>query len=171
MIALEVRINGQRVCIAGADDLHVLNASFVSNRSMPDSVVIPELTYPDLSAAVAWLCSVLGFKERLRIGNHRAQLSFPGAGSLVATQGAPDENAGAEGHACHRVMVRVSNLSAHHEHAVKHGAKILSPPTDYPYGERQYSLEDPAGHRWVFSQSIADVDPASWGGELREGQG
>jgi hypothetical protein len=28
MIALEVKINGQRVCVAGADDLHVLNASF-----------------------------------------------------------------------------------------------------------------------------------------------
>jgi len=39
----------------------------------------------------------------------------------------------------------------------------LAPPTDYPYGERQYSAEDLGGHRWTFSQSIADVDPASWG--------
>ena len=28
MIALEVKINGQRVCVAGANDLHVLHASF-----------------------------------------------------------------------------------------------------------------------------------------------
>jgi len=134
---------------------------------MLDSVVIPELAYPDLGDAVAWLCSVLGCTERLRIGNHRAQLVFPGGGSLVATQGAPDSNAGLESYTCHRVMVRVSDVAAHHAHALKHRAKILSSPTDYPYGERQYSLEDPAGHRWVFSQSIADVDPAAWGGELR----
>jgi uncharacterized glyoxalase superfamily protein PhnB len=44
--------------------------------------------------------------------------------------------------------------------------KILSPPADYPYGERQYSVEDLGGRRWTFSQSIADSDPASWGGEL-----
>jgi hypothetical protein len=31
------------------------------------------------------------------------------------------------------------------------------------YGERQYSAEDLGGHHWVLSQSIADVDPASWG--------
>lgn len=47
-----------------------------------------------------------------------------------------------------------------------HGARILSPPTDFPYGERQYNAEATGGHRWTFSQSIADVDPATWGGEL-----
>ncbi|MEK6226648.1 MAG: hypothetical protein AABM40_10210 [Chloroflexota bacterium] len=41
---------------------------------------------------------------------------------------------------------------------------MLQPPTDYPYGERRYSALDLAGHHWTFSQSIADVDPASRGG-------
>ena len=45
-----------------------------------------------------------------------------------------------------------------------HGAEIASEPTDYPYGERQYTAVDPGGHRWTFSESIADVDPAAWGG-------
>jgi len=63
-------------------------------------------------------------------------------------------------------MVRVSDVDSHHRRAIEHGAKILSPPKDYPYGERQYSAVDPGGHRWDFSESIADVDPASWGGEL-----
>ena len=48
------------------------------------------------------------------------------------------------------------------------GATIRSEPTDWPYGERQYSAEDPGGHIWTFSQSIADVDPADWGGTLKE---
>ena len=30
--------------------------------------------------------------------------------------------------------------------------------------------EDPGGHHWTFSQSIADVDPAEWGGVLVAGE-
>jgi uncharacterized glyoxalase superfamily protein PhnB len=60
----------------------------------------------------------------------------------------------------------VEDADRHYEQAVSHGARIHSPPTDFPYGERQYNAEDIGGHRWTFSQSIADVDPASWGGEL-----
>ena len=37
-------------------------------------------------------------------------------------------------------------------------------PSDFPYGERQYNVQDLAGHFWTFTQSIADVDPKEWGG-------
>ena len=62
------------------------------------------------------------------------------------------------------MLVRVEAADSHYEHARQHGARILQPPTDYPYGERQYTAEDFAGHRWSFSQSIADVAPEDWGG-------
>jgi uncharacterized glyoxalase superfamily protein PhnB len=64
----------------------------------------------------------------------------------------------------HAVMVSVEDVEAHHERARQHGAVILSPPTEYPYGERQYSVEDLAGHRWTFTQAIADLAPEDWGG-------
>jgi len=116
--------------------------------------VIPELRYEDVGEAAEWLCRAFGFRERLRIGDHRVQLVF-GEGALVASDnGAPRGI----------VMVRVEDADAHHEQAVRNGARILSPPTDYPYGERQYTAEDPAGHHWTFSQSIADVDPGEWRG-------
>ncbi len=47
------------------------------------------------------------------------------------------------------------------------GAKIPQPPTDHPSGERQYSAEEIGRHLWTLSESIADIDPASWGGTLR----
>ena len=127
---------------------------------MPPSVVIPELPYPDVREAVDWLCRAFGFAERLRIGNHRAQLTFD-KGSIVVMQG-NDSNASFS------VMVRVESVDNHYEHAKESGARIVSPPTDYPYGERQYTAEDVGGHRWTFSQTIADIDPASWGGTLFE---
>jgi len=55
------------------------------NRSMPPSVVIPELPYSDVREAVAWLCHSFGFAERLRIGDHRAQLLFSD-GSIIVTR-------------------------------------------------------------------------------------
>jgi uncharacterized glyoxalase superfamily protein PhnB len=126
----------------------------IENRSMMRASVIPVLGYDDVGEAVEWLCRAFGFRERLRIGDHRAQLHF-GDGALVVS------NNGAQRAV---VMVRVEDADRHHEQAVRNSARILSPPADYPYGERQYTAEDPAGHRWTFSQTIADVDPAEWGG-------
>ena len=48
--------------------------------------------------------------------------------------------------------------------AFGNGARITRPAADYPYGERQYSVEDLAGHHWTFSQAIADLAPEDWGG-------
>ncbi|MEW5987177.1 MAG: VOC family protein [Chloroflexota bacterium] len=131
----------------------------VQNKSMPPGSVIPEVPYPDVTQGVHWLSQAFGFKERLRIGGHRVQLTF-GDGSIVATSH--------EGEIRPRytLMARVQDVDAHFERAKAHGARVLSPPADYPYGERQYTVEDLAGHMWTFSQSTRDVDPAEWGGEL-----
>jgi uncharacterized glyoxalase superfamily protein PhnB len=128
------------------------------NRSVPTAAVIPELPYPDVRAAVDWLSRAFGFKERLQIGDHRAQLVYEG-GAVIAIQGdAPGST----------LLVRVPDADAHRAQAEAAGAKILSEPTNWPYGERQYSAEDPGGHRWTFSESISDIDPAEWGGTLKD---
>jgi uncharacterized glyoxalase superfamily protein PhnB len=132
-----------------------------SNRSMPPAQVIPELAYPDVGAAIEWLCGAFGFSVRLRIGDHRAQLVF-GSGAVIVRSGA----AAAEAAPSHSVMVRVENVDEHYARAVAAGAKTSGMPTTYPYGERQYAAQDPAGHWWVFSQSVEDVHPSQWGGEL-----
>jgi uncharacterized glyoxalase superfamily protein PhnB len=132
----------------------------ISNRSVPASVVIPVLAYDDVAEATDWLCNAFGFKVRLRIGTHRAQLVF-GDDAVIVTE-LRDPRPVPDAHT-HSVHVRVEDADGHYERAVGHGARILQPPTDYPYGERQYSAEDLGGHRWTFSQSIGDVDPASWG--------
>jgi uncharacterized glyoxalase superfamily protein PhnB len=61
------------------------------------------------------------------------------------------------------VTVHVENVDKHFEHTQQCGARILKLPADMPFGERQYTVEDPGGHRWTFSQSIADVPPEVWG--------
>ena len=131
----------------------------MNNRSMPPGVFIPVLVYPDVLSAAAWLCKMFGFVERLRIGDHRAQLTFDG-GSMVVGQGEP--LTGGQLH----YGVRVNDVNRHYERVKEQGAKIVRPPENFPYGERQYTVKDFAGYMWTFSQSIADVDPRDWGGEL-----
>ena len=130
------------------------------NRSMPPGPVIPELTYADVPVAARWLCDAFGFTERLRIGSHRIQLHV-GAGAIVVVEAESDSKGGGS-----RVMVPVSDVDAHYERARAAGAKVLGEPTTYPFGERQYSVIDIGGHRWTFTQTVADSDPASWGGQL-----
>lgn len=141
-----------------------------ANRSMPPGTIIPELAYGDVGAAAAWLCETFGFKRRLQIGNHRFQLLF-GESSIVVTQhkDGPDFHI-SPSEASHAIMVQVTDVDvdSHYEQAKAAGARIISPPTDYPYGERQYTAEDLVGRRWTFSQSISDVDPQAWGGVLFE---
>ena len=153
-------------------------AGMLQNRSIPSATVIPVLVYEDVQEAVEWLCDTFGFAERVRIGNHRAQLCI-GEGAVVVTERrvVPVHDSSdavilrppRRGEVSHVVMVRVEDVDSHYEHARHSGARILEPPGDHPYGERQYSAEDLAGHRWSFTQSIADVAPEEWGGETVHG--
>jgi uncharacterized glyoxalase superfamily protein PhnB len=129
----------------------------LANRSVPPCTVTHVLSYPDVVAEADWLCNAFGFTVRLRIGDHRVQLKS-GDGCIVVAEGKIPAGT------AHLVMVRVPDVDSHRDRAIKHGAQVLTPPTDHPFGERQYTAQDFAGHRWTFTQFIADVDPKSWGG-------
>jgi uncharacterized glyoxalase superfamily protein PhnB len=134
------------------------------NRSIPSPTVIPVLIYPDVREAVAWLSAAFGFAERLQIGeSHRSQMTC-GDGAVILGDVRGDRRPPRPGEVTHSVMVRVQDANAHCEHARSNGARILQEPQDFPYGERQYTAEDPTGHQWTFSETLADVDPLAWGG-------
>jgi uncharacterized glyoxalase superfamily protein PhnB len=136
------------------------------NRSIPSAAVVPVLIYPDVREAVDWLGAAFGFVERLRIGeSHRSQLSV-GEGAVIVADVRHDRRPPRPGEVTHSVLVRVEDADAHCARAREHGARILMEPTDFEYGERQYAAADFAGHEWTFSQTLDDVDPASWGGTL-----
>jgi uncharacterized glyoxalase superfamily protein PhnB len=49
----------------------------------------------------------------------------------------------------------VEGLDNHFDRAVKAGAIVIENPTDQPYGDRRYGVEDPEGHRWYFAEQIS----------------
>jgi len=136
----------------------------LKNRSIPNCTVIPELAYPDIGMAIAWLSDAFGFILRVRIADHRAQMNV-GDGAVILTEARAASGTAAETtDRTHGVMVRIDDVDSQYERAVRHGARVVHPPETYPYGERQCSVVDPGGHRWTFSQSVADTAPEEWGG-------
>lgn len=138
------------------------------NRAAPSAAVIPVLYYPDVGPAVEWLTTALPFTVRLRIGDHRCQLSH-GNGAVVVAQPGGHANAAAstlEGPGAYSVMLRVTEIDALFLRAKAAGARVLAEPEDHMYGERQCSFLDPWGRPWTLSETVFDSDPADWGGEL-----
>jgi uncharacterized glyoxalase superfamily protein PhnB len=135
-----------------------------ANRSIPPPTVIPVLTYPDVRAAVAWLTTAFGFAERVRIGeSHRAQMSIGADGAVIVAEVGGENHAPQRGIVTHVLKVRVGDVNVRFEQACAHGAKVIEPPTEREYGETECTFEDPAGHRWQFTQTIRDVAPEEYG--------
>ena len=123
--------------------------------------VIPLRVYEDMEAAQQFLVDVFGFKRgRLdRDPNGRpvhAEVSIgdsviwihrvdPEHG-LVSARSLPAQPGG--------LVVFVDDVDVHYHRAKRAGAAIDSPPTDQPYGQREYSARDPEGNLWYFATRL-----------------
>jgi uncharacterized glyoxalase superfamily protein PhnB len=139
----------------------------IANRSAPEATVVPVLIYDDVERAIDFLCGAFGFVERLRAPGRdgrisHAQLAIRDGAVMLGGRGGPFRPP-QEGEVVQYVHVTVDDVDRHFEHARRFGARILQPPSDMPFGERQYTAQDAGGHWWTFSQHIADVAPRDWG--------
>jgi uncharacterized glyoxalase superfamily protein PhnB len=141
----------------------------ISNQSAPRATVVPILVYEDAGKAIEWLCGAFGFAERLRAERNgvvtHAQLAV-GEGAIMLGRQGGEYRAPRPGEVHQYVAVTVQDVDSHFEHARRFGARIVDPPANKPFGERQYTAEDREGHRWTFSQHVADVPPEQWGAKL-----
>ncbi len=143
-----------------------MEATMVTNRSAPTATIVPIIIYEDVGQAIVWLCRAFAFTERLRaerdgvIGH--AQLSVAEGAIMLGRQGGPFRVPHQDEVTAY-VHVTVDDVDSHLERAKQNGARIVEPPHNMPFGERQYTAQDHAGHRWTFSQHIADVAPEEWG--------
>lgn len=135
----------------------------MNNRSAAPCSVIPVVAYPDAPAAAAWLEAAFGFRVRLKIGGHRVQMWFGAACLVVGEEGESGQWATKSS-----TMLRVRDVDVACARAKARGARVVHAPQTHPYGERQATLEDFAGHIWTLTQTVEDIDPAAWGGEAIE---
>jgi uncharacterized glyoxalase superfamily protein PhnB len=135
--------------------------------------VVPYLFYEDTEAAAAWLADAFGFTEILRHTSRdgtvtHVEMTCAGEsimlGQLDRSDGRLLGYTSVRGGAHSSfVFIITPDVEPHFEHAVLAGAKVIAPPADKPYGQRQYTVEDPEGHRWSFSEQVRDVLPEEWG--------
>lgn len=142
------------------------------NRSAPSATVVPILIYSDVGEAINWLCGAFGFKERLRAEREgvigHAQLVVEEGAIMLGRQGGPFHSAQGREVSAY-VHITVPDVDAHFLRAKKYGARVIEPPADMPFGERQYTVADHDGHWWTFSQHVADVAPEEWGATAAHG--
>jgi len=89
-----------------------------------------------------------GFGERLRAERdgvvRHAQLVVADGAIMLGRQGG-DYHAPRHGEVHQCVLVHVQDVDRHFDHAKRFGARIVEPPNNKPFGERQYTAEDLEG--------------------------
>ena len=124
--------------------------------------ITPYLLYGDVAAALDWLTTAFGFKERLRMPASggtvtHAEMELRDGVVMMGNPGPDYKGPKQIGHVTQMTHVYVDDVDTHYEHAKAAGAKIVAEPTDQFYGDRNYRAEDPEGHQWAFAQHVKDV--------------
>jgi uncharacterized glyoxalase superfamily protein PhnB len=111
------------------------------------------------------LTKTFGFIEHYRYGEplSGAQMHL-GDAWIMLKRAQPDRATPAQlGYGTQSLTVFVENVDAHFERSKSAGARIVEDLHETVYGERQYGVEDLAGHHWLFSWHASDLSPDQWG--------
>jgi uncharacterized glyoxalase superfamily protein PhnB len=139
----------------------------ISNRSVPTDVVVPHVVYPNVAEASVWLSRAFGFSEHFRYGDpdnpDGAQVQIGKAWIMLHKERPRRSSPSKLGSATQSLTLFVEDVDAHFEKTKAAGACIVEELHETEYGERQYGVEDLAGHLWLFSRHSRDRNPADWG--------
>jgi uncharacterized glyoxalase superfamily protein PhnB len=140
----------------------------MKNRSVPTDILLPHLTYRDVSEACAWLTRVFGFTEHYRYGDPLSGIQMHIGDACIMLHGVKNtcNTPTALGFSTQTLTVFVADVDAHYTRAKQQGATIVEELHETIYGELQYGAEDLDGHRWLFSRHARDVSPAEWGATI-----
>lgn len=125
----------------------------------PDPQVVPYLLYEDAGTAMAWLVGAFGFTERVRdqlsdgTVRHGELLLDGGGVIMLGSAGVAFRGPAKLGEVTQLVCVTITDLLAHRERAQAAGAEV-SEISVRAGRARSYTVDDPEGHRWYFSEPL-----------------
>jgi predicted enzyme related to lactoylglutathione lyase len=109
------------------------------------------LEVTELAPTVAFLRDVLGFTVEMEVEEVEyalAMLNRDEVGVAVVRAERPGVN---ETTACYVTVTEVDDL---HAYCLGQGANIVAPPTDHPWGLRDFVVEIPGGHKLALGQRL-----------------
>jgi uncharacterized glyoxalase superfamily protein PhnB len=115
--------------------------------------------YADAGAAMDWLIRVFAFTERARDKNsdgtvRHGELLLDNGGVLMLGSPGPDFRGPAElGAVTQLQCITVTDLPAHRERTQTAGASVSEISTRAGRA-RSYTVNDPEGHSWYFSEPL-----------------
>jgi len=146
----------------------------ISNRSLPTDTLLPHVAYPNVGEAIAWLTKTFGFAEHYRYGDAAgisgAQMHLGNAWIMLKRAREGTSTPALLGYGTQSLTIFVEDVDAHFENTKAAGAKIVEDLNETVYGERQYGVQDLAGHLWLFSRHARDLSPEEWGATLAKGK-
>ena len=135
------------------------------NRSVPTSTMLAHVTCEDIPAAVGWLEAALGFREHFRYGDPVAGVQMHRGDAWIMLNAPRAERATPArlGRMTQSLTIVVADVDAAFARATAAGAPVVEDLNETMYGERQFVVVDPDGHRWLVAQHVRDVAPEAWG--------
>ena len=125
----------------------------------PDPQVVPYLLYEDANAAMDWLIRVFGFTERARdhqsdgtVRHGELLLDFGGV-IMLGSPGTGFRAPARLGEVTQIQCITVTDLAAHRQRAQAAGADV-SEISIRAGRAHSYTVDDPEGHRWYFSEPL-----------------
>jgi uncharacterized glyoxalase superfamily protein PhnB len=124
-----------------------------------DPQVVPYLLYEDAGAAKDWLIRAFGFTERVRdrqgdgTVRHGELLTGNGGMIMLGSPGAGFRGPARLGEVTQLQCITITGLAAHRERAQAAGADV-SEISIRAGRAHSYTVDDPEGHRWYFSESL-----------------
>lgn len=120
--------------------------------------IVTVLIYADIEAAHDFLVESFGFTaggfNRNAEGEvMHGEVSLEGE-AIWLHPVSPDydlRGAAELGSATGMLNVFVEDVDKHYARSMAAGAKIVFPPADQPYGQREYGVSDPEGRLWSFA--------------------
>jgi PhnB protein len=138
--------------------------------------VTPYLIVDGAAAAIDFYGSVLGAKERMRMGGPddrigHAELEIGDSVVMLADEHPEIDALGPRsvGGTPVSLHVYVEDVDAVFARAVEAGARELQAVEDKFYGDRGGSFEDPFGHRWHVASHVEDIPPDEMAKRAEEG--
>jgi uncharacterized glyoxalase superfamily protein PhnB len=124
-----------------------------------DPQVVPYLFYEDAGAAMDWLIRAFGFTERVRdrqsdgTVRHGELLTGNGGVIMLGSPGSGFRGPAKLGEVTQLQCITITDLVTHRERAQTAGAEVseISRRAGRANG---YTVDDPEGHRWYFSESV-----------------